>query len=121
MRKLIATCLCLCLCLAAFGGAAFAENASAETPAAQMTAEELYQAGKAAVDAEDYGKAMDYFQLAADAGNVEGWRGLGNLYANGAGVETDYNRAIEYYQRAAELGDAIALYNIGLFYKYFIK
>ncbi len=118
MRKLIATCLCLCLCLAAFGGAAFAENASAETPAAQMTAEELYQAGKAAFDAEDYGKAMDYFQLAADAGNVEGWRGLGNLYANGAGVETDYNRAIEYYQRAAELGDAKAFYNIGVFYQY---
>ena len=62
-----------------------------------MTAEELYQAGREAVNAEDYGRAMEYFQLAADAGNAEGWRGLGNMYADGLGVEPDYNRAMEYY------------------------
>ena len=107
----------LCLCFTAFG-ASFAETAAAEKPAAEMTAEELYQAGKAACDAADYGKAMEYFQLAADAGNAEGWRGLGNLYVNGQGVEMNLDKAREYYDLAAEQGDAKALYNIGALYLY---
>ena len=101
MKKTLLFILALCLCFTAFG-AAFAETAAAEArtaekPAAEMTAEELYQAGRDAINAEDYGKAMEYFQLAADAGNAEGWRGLGNMYADGLGVEPDYNRAMEYY------------------------
>ena len=71
MKKWIS--IMLCLCIAAVG-AAFAETAAAEKPAAEMTAEELYQAGKDAYGAGDYGKAMEYYQLAADAGNAEGWR-----------------------------------------------
>ena len=101
MKKTLLFILALCLCFTAFG-AAFAETAAAESrtaekPAAEMTAEELYQAGREAVNAEDYGRAMEYFQFAADAGNAEGWRGLGNMYADGLGVEPDYNRAMEYY------------------------
>ena len=101
MKKTLLFILALCLCFTAFG-AAFAETAAAEArtaekPAAEMTAEELYQAGRDSISAEDYGKAMEYFQLAADAGNAEGWRGLGNMYADGLGVEPDYNRAMEYY------------------------
>ena len=101
MKKTLLFILALCLCFTAFS-AAFAETAAAEArtaekPAAEMTAEELYQAGREAVNAEDYGRAMEYFQLAADAGNAEGWRGLGNMYADGLGVEPDYNRAMEYY------------------------
>ena len=101
MKKTLLFILALCLCFTAFG-AAFAETAAAEArtaekPAAEMTAEELYQAGRDAINAEDYGRAMEYFQLAADAGNAEGWRDLGNMYADGLGVEPDYNRAMEYY------------------------
>ena len=87
MKKIMLFVLVLCLCFPVFGGAAFAETAqaeatetetsAAEAPAAEktaseMTPEELYQAGRAAIDAEDYGKAMEYYQLAADAGNAEG-------------------------------------------------
>ena len=87
MKKTILLTFILCLCFAAFG-TSFAEAAATEAPgkeapAAEMTPEELYQTGNAAFDEEDYGKAMEYFQLAADAGNAEGWRGIGNLYANG--------------------------------------
>ena len=51
-----------------------AEAPAAETPAAEMTAEELNQAGNDASDAGDYAKALEYFRLAADAGNPAGWR-----------------------------------------------
>ena len=49
--------LILCLCFTAVI-AVFAETAAEEAPKAEMTAEELFQAGKAAYDAEDYGKAI---------------------------------------------------------------
>ena len=117
MKKTVLFAITLCLCFAVFG-ASFAEAPAAEKPAEEMTAEELFQAGKAAYDAADYGKALEYYQLAADAGNAEGWRGIGNLYANGEGVEMDTDKAREYYDLAAEQGDAKSLYNIGLLYMY---
>ncbi len=121
MKKIMLFVLALCLCFNAVG-AVFAETAAteapAEKPAAEMTAEELYQAGNQAADAEDYGKAMEYYQLAADAGNAEGLRSIGALYANGAGVEEDYEKAAEYFQLAADQGDGKAFNNLGLLYQY---
>ena len=96
--------LALCLCFTIFG-AALAETAAAEKPAAEMTAEELYQAGLDAYSAKDYGKAMEYCQLAADLGNIESWRSIGYLYQWGLGVEQDYGQAMKYYQQAADLGE----------------
>ena len=122
MKKTVLFAITLCLCFAVFGAsfaeAAAAESPAAEKPAAEMTAEELCEAGRAACDAADYGKAMEYFQLAADAGNAEGWRGIGSLYANGEGVEMNLDKAREYFELAAEQGDAKALYNIGVLYQY---
>lgn len=94
------------------------EAPGTEAPAAEMTPEELYQAGKAAHDAGDYGKAMEYYRRAADAGSADGLRGIGNLYANGEGVEKDPGRALEYYDQAAAQGDAKAFFNIGVMYQY---
>ncbi len=85
-------------------------------PAAEMTAEELYQAGENAFLAEDYGKALEYFQLAADLGNAKGLRYIGSMYAYGTGVDRDYGKALEYYQRAADQGEASGLFSIGLLY-----
>ena len=90
MKKIMLLVLALCLCFAAFG-AAFAETAATDAPAeeapkAEMTPEELLQAAAEAFDAEDYGKAMEYNQLAADLGNAEGWRGIGSLYYLGLSV-----------------------------------
>jgi len=123
MKKIVLFVLVLCLCFTAFGGTAFAETAATEPPAeevpkAEMTAEELCEAGWDAFDAEDYGKAMEFFQLAADAGNAEGLRGIGSLYANGLGVETDYVKAREYFHLAADQGNAKAFKTLGLLYQY---
>ena len=62
MKKSILLTLILCLCFAAFG-TSYAETAATEAPGteaptAEMTPEELYQTGDAAIDEEDYGKAM---------------------------------------------------------------
>ena len=94
-----------------------AEAPAAETPAAEMTADELYKAGNDAADAGDYAKAMEYYQQAADAGNPEGLRGLGALYANGEGVEPDYDRAIELFQLAAAQGDGKSANYIGVLHQ----
>lgn len=112
MKKTVLFATVLCLCFAVFG-ASFAETAAAE-----MTPEELYQAASAAFDAKDYATAMKYYQLAGEAGSADGWRGLGAMYVNGDGMEADPGKALEYYKLAAEMGDAKTLYNIGLLYLY---
>ena len=142
MKKTVLFAIIFCLCFAVFGGSAFADYAAAEAPAAEtavtetlsaengaaeaqtaedpateMTAEELYRAGNDALDAGDYGKAMEYYQSAAEAGNPEGWRSLGTMYGNGEGVEVDFERAKEYFQLAADLGDPKSVYNLGLVYQ----
>ena len=94
------------------------EAPGTEAPAAEMTPEELYQAGKAAYDAGDYAKAMEYYRRAADAGSADGLRSIGNLYANGEGVEVDPKKAREYYDLAAAQGDAKSFYNIAILYQY---
>ena len=112
MKRTVLLILALCLCFSVFGGSVSAESAAAET-----TAEELYLTGLDAYTAGDYEKAMEYFQKAADAGNAEGWRGLGNLYAQGLGVKEDSSRALEYYRLAAAQGDAKSYYNLAIMYE----
>ena len=63
MKKMMLVALVLCLCFTVFGGSAFAETVTTEKPVA-----ELYQAGLDAFNAEDYGKALEYYQQAAEAG-----------------------------------------------------
>ncbi len=103
MKKIMLFVLALCLCFTTFG-AAFAETSQTETtgteasateapatekPAVKMTAEELFQAGLDALNAQDYGKMAEILQMAADAGYTEAWGVLGDLYLEGAGVEQD--------------------------------
>lgn len=38
---------------------------------------------------------------------------LGELYAQGLGVERDLDKAMELYRRASERGNAMAYYNMG--------
>ena len=62
MKKIILFVLALCLCFTAIG-TALAETAATEAPAAEMTAEELYQVGNDALDAEDYTPYFDDVML----------------------------------------------------------
>jgi uncharacterized protein len=55
--------------------------------------------------AHDYGKAREWYQKAADAGNPVAMRNLGVLYEYGKGVAQDYGKAREWYQTAVDAGN----------------
>jgi TPR repeat protein len=57
--------------------------------------------------AQDYGKAREWLQKAADAGNPDAMNALGALYANGQGVAQDYDKAREWFQKAADAGQHV--------------
>ena len=61
--------------------------------------------------ARDYGKAREWYQMAADAGNTDAMYNLGVLYANGYGVAQDYDKARQWYQKAADAGNAWGMNN----------
>jgi uncharacterized protein YegL len=77
---------------------------------------ELYEHGQGV--AQDYGKAREWYQKAADAGNRTAMRNLGVLYDKGQGVPQDYGKAHEWYQKAADAGDRTAMNNLGVLYEY---
>lgn len=107
MKKLFSLVLILCLTLTA----ALAEGAE------PFTVEEIYQAGLAAFDEQDYAKAAAYYELAADRGYGKAQNNLASLYEEGLGVEQSYEKAFEYYQKAADQGLAGAQFNLALEYE----
>ena len=73
-----------------------------------------YQAGEAAEGAGSDELAMQYWTEAAEQGDAESAKALGDWYLNGTHVNQDYAAALEWYLKAAEQGDKDALFNIGL-------
>jgi TPR repeat protein len=55
---------------------------------------------------QDYEKAREWYQKAADAGSAAGMNDLGSVYANGLGVTKDDGKAREWFHKAADAGDA---------------
>jgi TPR repeat protein len=66
----------------------------------------LYQNGWGV--AQDYAKAREWYEKAADKGNTIAMVNLGMLYRNGWGVAQDYAKAREWYEKAANKGEAEA-------------
>ena len=62
---------------------------------------------------QDYGKAMEYYGMAAEYGDVIALENLGYCYYYGRSVEVDYEKAYYYYSQAAICGRMTALYKIG--------
>ena len=54
---------------------------------------------------QDYSKAMEWFQKAADAGNATAMFNIAMMYENGDGVPADQAAAREWYQKAADAGN----------------
>jgi TPR repeat protein len=82
---------------------------------AQFKVGGLYQEGKGVV--QDYKKAIEWYQKAAEKGNADAQADLGFMYRNGYGVAKDYKKSIEWYQKAAEKGNATAQANLGFMYR----
>ena len=67
------------------------------------------------LDKKDYKKAFEYYVLAANAGEGDGFAALGHMYNNGQGVAKDPQKALEYYEKAIALGSGWAYTDIGYF------
>jgi hypothetical protein len=74
----------------------------------------LYDNGQGV--AQDYVKAREWYEKAADKGEASAMTNLGWLYANGRGVAQDYPKAREWYEKAADKGEATAMRNLGLLF-----
>jgi Sel1 repeat len=66
--------------------------------------------------AQDYAKAREWSQKAAEKGDATAMLWLGLLYRDGHGVAQDYVKAREWYEKAAEKGDPSAMQSLGLAY-----
>ena len=56
---------------------------------------------------QDYAKAVNWYQRAADQNHPEAQYKLGAMYANGIGVEKNIDRAISWYSAAAGQGRVV--------------
>lgn len=78
----------------------------------------LYVAQDENVFAEDYyGKALKFYEKAADAGDLTSINAAGYLYSDGKGTEADGEKAMDYYRKAADAGNTWAMTNIGRLYE----
>ena len=67
----------------------------------------LYQNGQGVP--QDYVKAREWYEKAADKGSAFAMTNLGLLYQNGRGVPQDYGKARKWYEKAADKGNAYAM------------
>jgi TPR repeat protein len=72
-----------------------------------------YQLGRAYAAGRDYGKAMEYFQKAAEANFALAELNIGSLYSGGLGVPKDEAEAFKWTRMAADQGLAPAAGNLG--------
>ena len=80
------------------------------------SAEEIYDQGIEAYEAEDYAKAVELFRKSADMGNDNAQNDLGNCYLYGNGVPQDDKKAAEWYRKAADQGHKFAQNNLAMRY-----
>jgi serine/threonine protein kinase/gas vesicle protein len=69
-----------------------------------------------AIAAKQYAEALAILKPLADAGSGQAQSRLGNLYAEGLGVQRDYSAAREWYDKAARQGDINAALKLGAMY-----
>ena len=65
---------------------------------------------------QDFSKAVEYYQMAAQHGNRQAQENLGYCYYYGRDVEIDYEKAFQYFALGAFDGYLISLYKIGDMY-----
>ena len=66
---------------------------------------------------QDYAKAREWYEKAANKGNASSMTSLGWLYEHGEGMEQDYAKAREWYEKAADKDDATAMTNLAWIYE----
>jgi len=90
----------------------FLEMAKAGNPHAMYHLGAINHSGM--LGGEDLGKAVPWYQQAADAGVLEAQFALGSLYYKGKGVQKDLAKALTLFTSAADAGLLAAQYNLAM-------
>lgn len=66
---------------------------------------------------QDYKKALEYYEMAADQDNIYAQYSLGYMYQYGKGVKKDLDEALVWYTRSADGDNIDAFNNLGVVYE----
>ena len=83
-----------------------------------VEAETLLAQGKSAFNDGKYKEALERFEGAAEAGNLEAMHDVGYLFYMGLGVTRDYQQARQWYEKRAAGGDADAMNGLAYLYQH---
>ena len=83
-----------------------------------QSADQWLKQGNDYYEKQQYSKAVECYQQAAEAGSQEGQFNLGYALYNGEGIDKDYATAAMWFKRAARKGFAKAQYNLAYCYMY---
>lgn len=72
-----------------------------------------YDIGVSCASDQDYENALLWWRKAANQGDYEAMREIGNCYEDGLGVAKDHKTALQWYKKAADLGDSYSQFFIG--------
>lgn len=75
----------------------------------------LYYSGM--IGEQSYAKAMDFYEIAADSGDVQAIENLGYCYYYGRNCEVNYQKAFECFSKGAFRGRVTSLEKVGDMYK----
>ena len=81
----------------------------------QMNLGYMYLYGNNGVE-QDFEKAFEYYNMAAEQNNPIALNNIGSLYFNGIGVEKNRAKALEYFRRSAINGNDNAATNLAFIY-----
>lgn len=83
-----------------------------------QSADQWLKQGNDYYEKQQFSKAVECYQQAAEAGSLEGQFNLGYALYNGEGIDKDYATAAMWFKRAARKGFAKAQYNLAYCYMY---
>jgi TPR repeat protein len=92
------------------------KQAAEEQPYAMRLLGAFYYLGTFGVP-QDFAKARQWYEKAAEKGEAAAMSNLGRLYRDGQGALQDLAKAREWYKRAAEKGEATAMTALGHLYE----
>lgn len=81
----------------------------------QMNLGYMYLYGNNGVE-QDFEKAFEYYNMAAEQNNPIALNNIGSLYFNGIGVEKNRAKALDYFRKSATLGNDNAATNLAFIY-----
>ncbi len=74
----------------------------------------MVQMGKKHFREGDYGKAVEYYAMAAELGDLDAHASLGGMYLDAMGVEKDEKKAMHHLEKAAIDGHPGARHNLAV-------